>query len=72
MAWASLNALLTGMVAYCRAGLDAYTAGARLAVHFQLPGDAVAFDPPGDRLPLVPDGTTRGGAYGGSARTRSV
>ncbi|MFE5406594.1 hypothetical protein ACFQ9Z_35820 [Streptomyces sp. NPDC056580] len=33
------------MVAYCRSGLDAYTADARLALHFQMPGDAVAFDP---------------------------
>lgn len=57
MEWASLDALPTGMVAYCRAGLDAYTADARLAVHFQLPGDAVAFDPAADRLRLVPDVT---------------
>ncbi|MEU8794597.1 phosphotransferase [Streptomyces sp. NPDC048643] len=57
MEWASLDALPTGMVAYCRAGLDAYTAGAHLAVHFQLPGDAIAFDPAADRLHLVPDVT---------------
>ncbi|MEU1302614.1 hypothetical protein [Streptomyces shenzhenensis] len=59
MEWASLGALPTGMVAYCHAGLNAYTAGARLAVHFQLPGDAVAFAPAADRLRLVPD-MTRG------------
>ncbi|WP_326841086.1 NUDIX domain-containing protein [Streptomyces sp. NBC_01558] len=59
MEWTSLDALPTEMVAYCRAGLDAYTAGARLAVHFQLPGDAVAFDPAADRLRLVPDVTGR-------------
>ncbi|MGW6485760.1 NUDIX hydrolase [Streptomyces sp. NPDC055056] len=55
--WASLDALPTGMVAYCRAGLDAYTADARLAVLFQLPGDTIAFDPAADRLRLVPDVT---------------
>ncbi|WP_326681638.1 NUDIX domain-containing protein [Streptomyces sp. NBC_01237] len=57
MDWAPLHALPAQMVAYCRAGLDAYTAGARLAVHFQLPGDSIAFDPGADRLRLVPDVT---------------
>ncbi|MFD7916776.1 NUDIX domain-containing protein [Streptomyces sp. NPDC059752] len=42
------------MVAYCRAGLDAYTTGAHLALHFQLPGDPIAFDPGTDRLRIVP------------------
>jgi ADP-ribose pyrophosphatase YjhB (NUDIX family) len=55
MAWSPLSALPAAMVAYCRAGLDAYTAGARLALHFQLPGDTIAFDPGADRLRLVPD-----------------
>ncbi|MEU2989457.1 phosphotransferase [Streptomyces griseoincarnatus] len=64
MDWAPLGALPTGMVAYCRAGLDAYTAGARLAVHFQMPGDPIAFDPAADRLRLVPD-VTGGPAPGG-------
>lgn len=67
MAWASLDDLPTGMVAYCRAGLDAYTTGARLAVHFQLPGDAIAFAPAADRLRLVPDVTTRAEAHGPDA-----
>ncbi|MFH8634900.1 phosphotransferase [Streptomyces lydicus] len=57
MDWAPLHALPAQLVAYCRAGLDAYTAGARLAVHFQLPGDRIAFDPGADRLRLVPDVT---------------
>ncbi|MEU8950005.1 phosphotransferase [Streptomyces sp. NPDC048489] len=57
MDWASLHALPGGMVAYCRAGLDAYTAGARLAVDFQLPADSIAFDAGADRLRLVPDVT---------------
>ncbi|MGA5442369.1 NUDIX domain-containing protein [Streptomyces griseoincarnatus] len=57
MDWAPLAALPAQMVAYCRAGLDAYSAGVRLAVHFQLPGDSIAFDPGADRLRLVPDVT---------------
>ncbi|MGW6833755.1 phosphotransferase [Streptomyces sp. NPDC054949] len=55
MGWAGLDALPAPMVAYCRAGLDAYAAGARLAVHFQQPGDTIAYDPSADRLRLVPD-----------------
>ncbi|MER5402860.1 phosphotransferase [Streptomyces sp. NPDC002599] len=57
MDWFPLHSLPTQMVAYCRAGLDAYSTGARLAVHFQLPGDSIAFDPGADRLCLVPDVT---------------
>ncbi|EGX61865.1 hypothetical protein SZN_00850 [Streptomyces zinciresistens K42] len=57
MMWARLDALPHGMVAYCRAGLDAYRAGARIAVHFQMSGDAIAYDPGADRLRLVPDAT---------------
>ncbi|MFE7393246.1 phosphotransferase [Streptomyces sp. NPDC057582] len=59
MEWARLDALRDGMVAYCRAGLDAYRAGARVAVHFQLPGDTIAYTPNADRLRLVPDATGR-------------
>ncbi|MGW3205625.1 NUDIX hydrolase [Streptomyces sp. NPDC001135] len=55
MEWARLDALRTRMVAYCRAGLDAYAKAARLAVHFQMPGDAIAHDPDTDRLHIVPD-----------------
>ncbi|MGX1541283.1 phosphotransferase [Streptomyces adustus] len=62
MDWAPLDALPAGMVAYCRAGLDAYSVGARLAVHFQLPGDAIAFDPDTDRLRIVPDVPARASA----------
>lgn len=57
MNWAPLHALPAQAVAYCRAGLDAYTAGAHFALHFQLPGDSIAFDPGTDRLHLVPDVT---------------
>lgn len=55
MDWAPLAALPAEMVAYCRAGLDAYIAGARLALHFQQPGDSIAFDPNTDRLRIVAD-----------------
>ncbi|WP_331733500.1 NUDIX domain-containing protein (plasmid) [Embleya sp. NBC_00888] len=54
MDWCRLDALPVPMVAYCRAGLDAYWAGARLAVHFQRPGDPIAYDPTQDRLRTVP------------------
>jgi 8-oxo-dGTP pyrophosphatase MutT (NUDIX family)/Ser/Thr protein kinase RdoA (MazF antagonist) len=55
MEWTRLDDLPAAMVAYCRAGLDAYQAGARLAIHFQMPGDPIAYDPDADRLRLVPD-----------------
>lgn len=56
MDWFSWDTLPEPMVAYCRAGLDAYRAGARLAMHFQQPGDPVAHDPAVDRLHIVPCG----------------
>ncbi|MFJ4580269.1 phosphotransferase [Streptomyces echinatus] len=54
MDWVRLDTLPAGTVAYCRAGLDAYTSGARLAVHFQRPRDEIAYDPATDRLRIVP------------------
>ncbi|MBO8186359.1 phosphotransferase [Streptomyces spirodelae] len=55
MDWFRLDDPLPGpMVAYCRAGLDAYRSGARLAVHFQQPCDAIAYVPEQDRLRLIP------------------
>ncbi|MFD9792523.1 methyltransferase [Streptomyces sp. NPDC059070] len=55
MGWFALDALPEPMVAYCRAGLDAYRAGARMAVHLQEPGDPITYDPSVDRLRLVPE-----------------
>ncbi|MFI7087617.1 phosphotransferase [Streptomyces anulatus] len=55
MEWFPLDALPEPMVAYCRAGLDAYRAGVRMAVHFQEPGDPITYDPSADRLVFVPD-----------------
>ncbi|MFJ3832287.1 phosphotransferase [Streptomyces sp. NPDC090046] len=45
MGWYPLGALAEPMVAYCRAGLDAYRAGLPAAVHFQQPGDLIEFAP---------------------------
>jgi ADP-ribose pyrophosphatase YjhB (NUDIX family) len=59
MGWFALDKLPGPMVAYCRAGPDAYRAGARMGVHFQEPGDPIACDPAVDRLLLVPDLTGR-------------
>lgn len=60
MRWFPLDALPDPVVAYCRAGLDAYRAGTRLAVHFQEPHDPIAYDPEVDRLRRVPDPAPRG------------
>ncbi|MER7181779.1 NUDIX domain-containing protein [Streptomyces hyaluromycini] len=54
MDWFPLDALPEPMVAYCRAGIDAYRAGATLAVHFQQPGDPIAYHPATDPLTLAP------------------
>ncbi|MEW2168152.1 NUDIX domain-containing protein [Streptomyces sp. NPDC007084] len=54
MDWFTFDLLPEPMVAYCRAGLDAYRAGARMAVHFQEPGDAIAYEPAADRLFVIP------------------
>ncbi|MCX0242073.1 phosphotransferase [Streptomyces drozdowiczii] len=60
MGWFALDELPEPMVAYCRAGLDAYRAGAHLAVHFQEPGDPIAYDPSADRLLLIPGAAPEG------------
>ncbi|MEU9253760.1 NUDIX domain-containing protein [Streptomyces sp. NPDC048270] len=55
MGWYPLDGLPDPMVAYCRAGLDAYRAGLPAAVHFQRPGDHVPHTPDGpDRTRLLP------------------
>ncbi|MER5970015.1 methyltransferase domain-containing protein [Streptomyces sp. NPDC002055] len=43
--WFPLDALPDDMVAYCRAGLDAYRAGDRFVLHWHRAGDPVAYDP---------------------------
>ncbi|MER6719858.1 phosphotransferase [Streptomyces halstedii] len=67
--WFSFNALPEPMVAYCRAGLDAYRSGARMAVHFQEPGDPIAYDRSVDRLVLVPEPAARGAVPEQTVRT---
>ncbi|MFF2625372.1 NUDIX domain-containing protein [Kitasatospora griseola] len=64
MGWHPLVDLPARMVAYYRAALDAHRAGHRFAVHFQEPGDAVAFDPAADRLYILPSTDTGIGADG--------
>ncbi|MEV0601443.1 methyltransferase domain-containing protein [Streptomyces sp. NPDC050315] len=61
LAWFPLDALPDDMVAYCRAGLDAYRTGRRFVLHWHRPGDSVAYGPAGpDRaVPLPP--STGGG-----------
>ncbi|WP_037834443.1 phosphotransferase [Streptomyces albus] len=54
MGWFAFDAVPEPMVAYCRAGLEAYRAGVPVAVHFQEPGDPIGHDPAVDRLRLVP------------------
>ncbi|MFG2235932.1 phosphotransferase [Streptomyces sp. NPDC048723] len=55
MGWYPLGALPEPMVAYCRAGLDAYRAGLPAAVHFQQPGDLIEYAADGiDRTRLLP------------------
>ncbi|MFF4448235.1 phosphotransferase [Streptomyces sp. NPDC001502] len=61
MDWYPLDALPGPMVAYCRAGLDAYRAGLPAAVHFQQPGDAIEYGPDGpDRTRLLAGPATGG------------
>jgi ADP-ribose pyrophosphatase YjhB (NUDIX family) len=54
--WYRLDDLPQDMVAYCRAGLDAYRAGVPFLTHLHESGDAIAYDPAGpDRaVPLAP------------------
>jgi 8-oxo-dGTP pyrophosphatase MutT (NUDIX family) len=54
MGWFGFDALPEPMVAYCRAGLEAYRAGVPVALHFQEPGDTIGYDPAVDRIRLVP------------------
>lgn len=56
LGWHRLDALPDDMVAYCRAGVDAYRAGRRFLLHLHESGDSIAYDPAGpDRaVPLAP------------------
>ncbi|NYE39987.1 SAM-dependent methyltransferase [Streptomyces fulvorobeus] len=56
LVWSALDALPDDMVAYCRAGLDAYRAGERFLIHWHEDGDPVAYSPkvPGRAVVLAP------------------
>ncbi|WP_067271970.1 methyltransferase domain-containing protein [Streptomyces jeddahensis] len=45
--WHRLSELPDDMVAYCRAGFEAYRAGQRFVLHWHEDGDAIAYDPGG-------------------------
>ncbi|MFF2730405.1 trifunctional class I SAM-dependent methyltransferase/NUDIX hydrolase/VOC family protein [Streptomyces sp. NPDC058008] len=49
LAWFPLDALPDDMVAYCRAGLDAYRAEQRFLIHWHEDADTVAYAPRGTR-----------------------
>ncbi|OEJ35127.1 NUDIX domain-containing protein [Streptomyces subrutilus] len=71
MGWYPLDGLPDPMVAYCRAGLDAYRAGLPAAVHFQRPEDPVPHTPGHpDRTRLLPGPPTGAGAMGLPYRLR--
>lgn len=55
LGWYRLDALPDDMVAYCRAGIDAYRAGRPFLLHLHESGDPIAYDPAGpDRaVPLT-------------------
>ncbi|GAA3369490.1 hypothetical protein GCM10020367_12400 [Streptomyces sannanensis] len=58
LGWFPLDALPDDMVAYCRAGLDAYRAGERFVVHWHEDDDPIAYDPEGESRAVVLAATT--------------
>lgn len=55
LSWHPLSALPDDMVAYCRAGLDAYRAGERFVLHWHADDDPIAHAPAGvDRAVVLP------------------
>lgn len=53
--WYPLDALPDDMVAYCRAGVDAYRSGDRFVLHRHPSGDPIAYDPAvGSRAVVLP------------------
>lgn len=59
LGWYPLEAPPADMVAYCRAGLDAYRAGERFVLHWHRPGDSVAHDPDAPSRAVVLPPTVR-------------
>jgi 8-oxo-dGTP pyrophosphatase MutT (NUDIX family) len=64
LGWYPLDALPDDMVAYCRAGIDAYLAGQRFVLHLHEGGDTIAHAPagPGRAVPLAPSAVPGSGA----------
>lgn len=54
LGWFPLADLPDDMVAYCRAGLEAYRAGHRFVLHRHSPGDEIAFEPKAPRSVPLP------------------
>lgn len=59
LSWHRADALPDDMVAYCRAGIEAWRAGQRFVLHWQEEGDRVAHDAAGERR-AVSLGAARG------------
>ncbi|MGW3241389.1 methyltransferase domain-containing protein [Streptomyces sp. NPDC001070] len=72
LGWFPLDALPDDMVAYCRAGLEAYRAGERFVLHLHEPGDTIAHDPlgPGRAVVLADDACSTMGATNRPASPR--
>lgn len=58
LSWHPLSALPDDMIAYCRAGLEAYRDGERFLVHWHEDGDSVAYEPEGRRRAVHLPATT--------------
>ncbi|SDJ94467.1 Glyoxalase/Bleomycin resistance protein/Dioxygenase superfamily protein [Streptomyces indicus] len=52
--WFPLSALPDGIVAYARAGIEAYRTGERFVLHWHEDGDAVAHEPGRERARVLP------------------
>jgi SAM-dependent methyltransferase len=66
LSWHPLAALPDDMVAYCRAGLDAYRAGHRFVLHWHEDGDAIAYEPGGvSRVRVLGETRADGGGLRG-------
>lgn len=64
LAWYPLSALPDAMVAYCRAGLDAYRRGERFVLHWHEDGDSIAYDGTAPRRAVALPETGTGGTGG--------
>jgi SAM-dependent methyltransferase len=52
ISWHPLSALPDDMIAYCRAGLDAYRAGERFVIHWHQDHDPIGYEPAGEHRGL--------------------